>query len=337
MNSYRIWQSSLFVSLLSKAKVFVFLAFFFSSSAAFQTIRLNLKNVTISNTIQLSVYDVLVLKFGAHGAGQYQVMPSPDTGFPDYSLFCQSAFATICPASFFKPAGTWPAGSQSQCFQRSSASDVAGLFVFQPMPDEAGTDYNVCVQVYSSGTDVSLACVNISVVLPQPVFANVSINGAAVPANGWQTVETAAGCQTTVSLLAVDNRTCQSPGCVLPPSPAASASGAPPPVSCSSSAWEQQQCSVGCGRLQARNCDIITCSQRQHTRFLIVQLALLSASCARCACGGGGRSPPPPPSPPAHPHPQSPLGGKSPIAPFDFPPSLSSLIRPTVLSGRPTA
>jgi hypothetical protein len=80
------------------------------------------------------------------------------------------------------------------------------------------------------------------------MFANLSINGKPAPSQGWQTVETAAGCHTTISFAAIDSRICDSPACVLAPP----TSAAPASATCTSTAWEQQECTVGCGRLQAR-------------------------------------------------------------------------------------
>lgn len=78
------------------------------------------------------------------------------------------------------------------------------------------------------------------------MFANLSINGKPAPSQGWQTVETAAGCHTTISFAAIDSRICDSPACVLAPP----TSAAPASATCTSTAWEQQECTVGCGRLQ---------------------------------------------------------------------------------------
>eukprot|EP00291_Cryptomonas_curvata_P025258 CAMPEP_0172162528 /NCGR_PEP_ID=MMETSP1050-20130122/6723_1 /TAXON_ID=233186 /ORGANISM="Cryptomonas curvata, Strain CCAP979/52" /LENGTH=184 /DNA_ID=CAMNT_0012832531 /DNA_START=323 /DNA_END=874 /DNA_ORIENTATION=- len=175
-------------------------------------------------------------------------MPSADTGIPDYSYFCPSESSTPCPLSLFRPVGpvgSWPAGRRAECYQGGATSPVAGLFVFQPTLEQAGTNYNICVETHNQSTDMALACANLSVVVPRPVFANATINGDPAPPLGWQAAETAAGCQTVVSFLAVDDRVCSSPGCVVPAMPAPGAA----PASCAG-AWEDSSCAVGCGRLQ---------------------------------------------------------------------------------------
>ena len=236
-----IWDFS-----TSSIKFTVVLLCYLKNSLAIQTIGQSLNNVAISNLLQISLNDILILKFGADGGSPYQVMPSADTGTPDYSYFCSSSQATVCPASLFRPVGTWPAGRQSQCFQ--SSSNTAGLFLFQPTFDQAGTSYSTCVEIYTGQINPLLTCANISVVAPRPLFSNVSINNIPAAQTGWLTIETAAGCQTTISFAAIDNRVCSSPGCTLDPSPSA----APGSATCSSSSWEQQQCTVRCGRLKAR-------------------------------------------------------------------------------------